>query len=72
MKVKSSNLLEIKYNKKKKILSVVFVSGSLYEYYDVPEEIFKQLQTAKKKKQSLGSLFFTTIVKSNFAYKNVG
>lgn len=66
----SSNIQEIKYSKKKRVLSVDFHPNTkkkaelpqyTYIYSDVPEEIWKAFQEAKKKKESIGQLFFYTV-----------
>ena len=36
---KSSRILKMSYIKSKKLLTITFNSGAIYEYYDVPMEV---------------------------------
>ena len=47
--VKSSNIKSIGYKLNQKILEVEFISGSIYQYFNVPEKIFNELMQAKSK-----------------------
>lgn len=45
----SSVIAHISYVKEKKELIVVFNSGDVYEYYDVPEKIYKEFKASVSK-----------------------
>jgi len=66
IKANSSNLESFWYNKDKKRLTIEFWSGSIYEYADVPEQLFNELRLA----ESQGSYFYKNI-RSNFIYKKL-
>ena len=44
--VSSSNIASIGYDLKAQILEVEFLNGSIYQYYDVPEELYVGLMAA--------------------------
>ena len=56
-KVVSSNLASVGYDAKKEILEIEFKHGGIYQYYDVPYEIYGDLMNA----ESHGSYFFHNI-----------
>ena len=45
----SSNIQAIGYEVEDEILQVVFLNGSVYEYFDVPEEVYDAFITAPSK-----------------------
>lgn len=50
---KSSRILKMSYIKSKKLLTITFNSGAIYEYYDVPMEVTDGIIQA----DSLGKYF---------------
>lgn len=48
-RVSSSNLSEVGYNKMSYTLTIKFRDGSIYEYYNVPENIYNGLMRASSK-----------------------
>lgn len=64
--IKSSNLAEAVYNTETKNLRVSFNSGSIYEYDDVPWDVFTKFRMA----DSQGSFFSKNIARS-YKYKKV-
>ncbi len=44
--VNSSRLETVGYDERLKLLQIQFVDGSMYEYYDVPKNIYIGLATA--------------------------
>ena len=64
--VNSSNLRSVGWNPGTGILEVEFHSGSVYEYYDVPEEVYGELLEASSK----GGYFHRNIRKT-FSFKQV-
>lgn len=61
--VASSNIASVGYDAKKKILEIEFHHGAIYQYFDVPEEVYGELMKAG----SLGSYFIYNIKNE---YKN--
>ncbi len=53
IKVNSTNLSAVGYDSETKILTIEFNDGGLYEYYDVPQNIYDELMSAPSK----GSFF---------------
>ena len=53
--VKSSNLHSVGYDRDLKVLQVEFRSGGVYQYYDVPENIYFELLKAESKGRYLNS-----------------
>lgn len=66
VEIKSSNLKSAVYNTNTKTLSVTFINGSIYEYYDLPWEIFTKLRSA----ESQGK-FFNTEIGKKYKYKKI-
>lgn len=62
----SSNLDEVKYIDKQQILQVRFLSGSVYQYSQVPKEVYQELLAAT----SHGSYFYWNI-RDNYRYKKI-
>lgn len=62
----SSNIKGGKYNITNKKLEITFNNGMVYEYEDVPHEIFAELNLA----ESQGKYFNTNIAKK-YVYKKV-
>jgi hypothetical protein len=59
--VESSAVTRIGYNSSSRILHVQFQSGRLYQYFDVPPDIYAELRTAS----SIGS-YFNKVVRDNY------
>ncbi len=65
--VSSSNLASVGYDAESKTLEIEFQSGSIYQYFAVPEKIFSGLMSAA----SRGRYFDAYIKKGGFAFKQV-
>lgn len=63
---KSSNIQAIDYNEDESSLSVEFKNGSIYKYFDVPDDIPTSMITAS----SVGR-FFIQNIKSNYEFERV-
>ena len=59
----SSNITGFGYVKETQVLTVEFNNGGLYNYYDVPETLFEQMQAATSKGQ-----FLAQNIKGRFRY----
>jgi len=64
--IKSSNLKSMSYETNSKTLTTTFNNGSIYEYYNVPWEIFTKFRMA----ESQGK-FFNTEIGKNYKYKKI-
>jgi hypothetical protein len=53
--VQSSHLADLKYDDKTKELEITFLNGSIYKYFDVPVEVYKELADYKSVVQKAGS-----------------
>jgi hypothetical protein len=51
--VESSNIESIGYDSGSETLEIEFKNGSIYQYFDVPEHIYEQLNNADSKGQYL-------------------
>ena len=49
--VNSSNIITVGYDNAAKILEVEFQSGKVYQYMDVPEDLYQSLMAAPSKGQ---------------------
>jgi tyrosyl-tRNA synthetase len=64
--VDSSNIKSIGYDSNSKTLEVEFQSGAVYQYYDVPENIYAELMNTN----SYGG-FFVSLIKDNYLYTRI-
>ena len=55
--VESSNLRSVGYDEESRTLEIEFHSGAVYQYYDVPSEVYQELLSAP----SLGKYFHAHI-----------
>lgn len=62
----SSVVAEIKYDKHSHTLSVVYVSGLVYDYKNVPEEIYVAMRTAFSK-----GTFLNKYIKGQYEFKRI-
>ena len=61
--VQSSNVAEVGYDPGSMILEVLFHSGSVYQYFDVPEGLFREILQA----DSVGR-FFNQQIRDSYRY----
>lgn len=64
--ISSSNLKSASYNTTSKILTITFNNGSIYEYYDVPWQLFTKLRMT----ESQGK-FFNIEIGKKYKYKKI-
>ena len=62
----SSNITGFGYNEAGQILTVAFKSGGEYQYFDVPQVVFEQMQAAASKGQ-----FLAQNIKGHYRYARV-
>ena len=64
--VTSSNISEIGYDEGRRILEVLFHNGNLYQYFDVPPQVYQELMGAG----SVGQ-YLNINIKGRFRYSRV-
>lgn len=64
--VASSNIASVGYDAEKRILEIEFHHGAIYQYFDVPKEVYDGLMGAGSK----GS-FYMNEIKDKFEYQNI-
>lgn len=52
------------YNPEREILRIVYVSGAVYDYYDVPLEVYEEFRTAFSK-----GIFLNQKIKPFYAFE---
>jgi len=65
--VSSSNIVSVGYDAPSETLEVEFMSGSVYQYYNVPQSIYDAFIAAPSAGQ-----FFAYQIKNAFPYSRVG
>ncbi len=65
--VASSNIASIGYDAGTETLAVEFLSGAIYQYYNVPQNMYDQLIQAGSKGR-----FLNTYIKNAYPYSRVG
>ncbi len=65
--VASSNIASIGYDAGTETLDVEFLSGAIYQYYNVPQNMYEQLMQAGSKGR-----FLNTYIKNAYPYSRVG
>lgn len=62
----SSVIATAHYDKDSQVLKVIFRSGAVYLYYDVPEEVYLLYMKARSK-----GIFLNKFIKGNFEFEKV-
>jgi len=65
--VSSSNLASVGYDPARRVLEVEFLDGSIYQYFGVPESVYRGLMAAS----SHGSYLDTHVKKGGYSYQRV-
>ncbi len=65
--VSSSNVAPIGYDPANETLEIEFTNGSIYQYFNVPSELYEQLMAAPSKGQ-----FLNTYIRNAYPYSRVG
>ena len=65
--VSSSNIASIGYDPDRKILEIEFLNGSIYQYFEVPENIYAGLMSAG----SHGRYFDAYVKKGGYSFSRV-
>jgi hypothetical protein len=64
--VESSNLASIGCDAENKILEVEFKHGGLYQYFDVPQNVYEELMNA-----SSHGVYFSTNIRNDYKYQKI-
>jgi hypothetical protein len=64
--VSSSNIHSIGYNSQETVLEVEFTSAEIYQYFNVPEHLYRGLMGASSKGQ-----FLNDYIKYNYRYQKI-
>lgn len=62
----SSVVAEIMYDKRSQTLRVIYISGMIYDYKDVPEKIYTAMKTAFSK-----GVFLNKYVKGKYEFEKI-
>ncbi|MFD2033822.1 KTSC domain-containing protein [Belliella marina] len=65
--VESSNLASVGYNVENEILEIEFNHGGVYQYFDVPENVYEELMSAS----SHGQYFDRNIKKAGYEFQKM-
>jgi lysyl-tRNA synthetase class 2 len=59
----STVIRSIEYNAATAVLTIVFIAGTIYEYYDVPAEVYEQLKSYREK-----GVFYNKQIKNKYRF----
>jgi hypothetical protein len=62
----SSNIARFAYDEANQVLFVEFKNGSVYQYFDVLEQVFQQMMSAPSKGR-----FLAQVIKGTYRYARV-
>ncbi|WP_083233036.1 KTSC domain-containing protein [Pseudomonas graminis] len=65
--VSSSNIASVGHDASSQTLEIEFLNGSIYEYYDVPDDVYQELVHAS----SVGG-YFAQRVKNVYGFSRAG
>ncbi len=65
--VSSTNIRSIGYDSATAMLEVEFTSGDIYQYFNIPEALYKQFLSAPSKGQ-----FLNDYIRFSYRYQKVG
>lgn len=65
--VESSNLASVGYDVENEILEIEFNKGGVYQYFDVPENVYEELMSAS----SHGQYFDRNIKKAGYDFQKM-
>ncbi|WP_203293598.1 KTSC domain-containing protein [Luteirhabdus pelagi] len=64
--VRSSNIVSVGYDANSQTLEIEFKGGTVYQYYDVPENEYENLMSASSQ-----GVYFSTNIKENYNYQKL-
>jgi hypothetical protein len=63
----SSVIKKYEYHPERRILTIIFVSGAVYDYLDVPQEVYEQMRSMLSK-----GTFFNEHIKDRYGFVKRG
>ena len=66
IEVESSNLASVGYDAENEILEVEFKHGGIYQYFDVPVEIYEELMNAPSH-----GVYFSANIRNDYEYQKI-
>jgi len=64
--VSSTNICSIGYDSQSAILEVEFTSGDVYQYFNIPEHLYRGLMSASSKGQ-----FLSDYIRNSYRYQKI-
>lgn len=64
--VESSNLASVGYDAENEILEVEFKHGGVYQYFDVPQNVYEELMNA-----SSHGVYFSANIRNDYDYQKM-
>lgn len=64
--VESSNLASVGYDAENEILEVEFNHGGVYQYFDVPEQVYEELMNADSH-----GVYFSANIRNDYEYQKL-
>ena len=64
--VESSNLASVGYDAENEILEVEFKHGGIYQYFDVPENVYAELMKANSH-----GVYFSAYIRNDYEYQKL-
>ena len=64
--VESSNLASVGYDAENEILEIEFNHGGVYQYFDVPQNVYEELMNA-----SSHGVYFSANIRNDYAYQKL-
>jgi hypothetical protein len=65
--VSSTDILEVGYERESQTLEIQFVSGGVYQYFNVPSYVYDEMLSSSSKGK-----YFHANIKNRFQYSRVG
>lgn len=62
----SSVVARFTYYSERSVLRVVYISGAVYDYLDVPKKVYEEMKQSKSK-----GTYLNTKIKTNYEYRQV-
>lgn len=62
----SSVVAEYKYDDETKVLRVTYVSGAIYDYKNVPADVYEAMRTFRSK-----GTFLNKVIKENYEFEKI-
>lgn len=66
LSVESSNLASIGYDAESEILEIEFNHGGIYQYFDVPENVYEELMNADSH-----GVYFSANIRNDYEYQKL-